>query len=205
MLIGIDFDNTIVSYDELFYRQALEAGLIDAELSRTKSAVRAQVQSRHGDLAWQRLQGQVYGPRMLDARMIEGSREFVQRCFRRGIPVRIVSHKTEYGHFDQTRTKLREVALQWLDQNGFFCPETTGLTREMVFFEATREGKLARIAELGCSHFIDDLPEVLLAEDFAAGIRRLLLAPDGENHPQLTCCRSWREIDRALFAGAADA
>ena len=36
MRIGIDFDNTIVSYDELFYQIAQEKKLIPAELPVNK-------------------------------------------------------------------------------------------------------------------------------------------------------------------------
>ena len=40
MIIGLDFDNTIVSYDELFHRVALEGGLVPGDLPVRKEAVR---------------------------------------------------------------------------------------------------------------------------------------------------------------------
>src|SRR5262245_43078397 len=40
MLIGVDFDNTIVSYDALFHRIATERDLIPADLPVNKTAVR---------------------------------------------------------------------------------------------------------------------------------------------------------------------
>ena len=40
MIFGFDFDNTIVTYDELFYKVAIENALIPAELPRSKLAVR---------------------------------------------------------------------------------------------------------------------------------------------------------------------
>ena len=39
-VLGVDFDNTIVSYDCLFHRVAAERGLIPASLVATKGAVR---------------------------------------------------------------------------------------------------------------------------------------------------------------------
>ena len=39
-LIGLDFDNTLISYDQLFFTCALEDGLIPASLSADKMAVR---------------------------------------------------------------------------------------------------------------------------------------------------------------------
>ena len=38
--LGIDFDNTIVKYDNLFYRVALEKGLIDTSIGRSKKEIR---------------------------------------------------------------------------------------------------------------------------------------------------------------------
>ena len=35
-ILGIDFDNTIVRYDNLFYKIALEKGLIDTSIGKSK-------------------------------------------------------------------------------------------------------------------------------------------------------------------------
>ena len=40
MLVGLDFDNTIVCYDRLFHRLARERGLIPEHVPATKGAVR---------------------------------------------------------------------------------------------------------------------------------------------------------------------
>ena len=40
MIVGVDFDNTIVAYDALFHRVASERGLIPATVAATKIAVR---------------------------------------------------------------------------------------------------------------------------------------------------------------------
>lgn len=204
MLIGVDFDNTIACYDLLFHRRALAAGLIEADLPKTKASVRRQVRERHGDLAWQRLQGEVYGPRMQEARLIPGVLEFFRRCRREGIEVRIVSHKTPFGHFDATRTSLPGAALRWMERNRFFETEQTGLTPHMVHFEPTRAEKIARIERLGCTHFIDDLPEVLLDADFPPQVGKILFSAEAvPDTPQLTHCPDWQAI-AALFFTAED-
>lgn len=200
MLIGVDFDNTIACYDLLFHRRALAAGLIEADLPKTKASVRRQVQERHGDLAWQRLQGEVYGPRMQEARLIPGVLEFFRRCRREGIEVRIVSHKTPFGHFDATRTSLPGAALRWMERNRFFETEQTGLTPQMVHFEPTRAAKIARIDRLGCTHFIDDLPEVLLDAEFPPQVDKILLSAEAvPATPQLTRCPDWQAIAALFF------
>jgi hypothetical protein len=46
MLIGVDFDNTIVCYDELFHRVAVEQGLMPSSVPATKGEVRRYLAGR---------------------------------------------------------------------------------------------------------------------------------------------------------------
>ena len=113
-----------------------------------------------------RLQGQVYGKFMHQAEIMPGFVEFMLKCRLRGHKILIVSHKTEFGHFDVEQTSLREEALKWMESKRFFDPDFFGMEREDVFFADTREEKVARIAELECDCFIDDLPEVFAEKTF---------------------------------------
>ena len=47
-LLGLDFDNTLVLYDNLFHQIALEKGLIDHSVAANKIAIRDYL--RHKDL-----------------------------------------------------------------------------------------------------------------------------------------------------------
>lgn len=176
--IGIDFDNTIVSYDALIHGAALERGLIDADTGPGKRAVRDRIRQRpDGEVEWQKLQALVYGPLMPRASLIEGVREFVRVCRDRHVPVYVVSHKTELAGYDCTGTNLRTASLEWMAANAFFESGGLALGREDVFFESARAGKIARIASLGCTHFIDDLEEVFAEDGFPRAIDKLLYAP----------------------------
>jgi phosphoserine phosphatase len=177
--IGIDFDNTIVSYDELMCRAALERGLIGDAGDRTKRAVRDRIRERpDGAIEWQKLQALVYGPLMSGARPTDGVEAFIRWCRDAGMAVCIVSHKTEYANYDATRTNLRDAALAWMAAHRFFEPDGLTLTRGSVYFESTRADKIARIGKLGCSHFVDDLEEVFLEPAFPADVHKILYAPD---------------------------
>ena len=166
-LIGIDFDNTLVTYDEVFRAEACARGLIDPDFAGTKQEIRDRIRlSPGGELAWQQLQGYVYGKGIVRARMFEGADGFLRRASAEGRPVAVVSHKTEYGHYDQARVNLRESAREWMQERGFFAANGYGIPAENVFFEGTRVEKLKRIASLGCNYFIDDLEEVLDDPDF---------------------------------------
>src|ERR1700687_4381644 len=99
--IGIDFDNTIISYDDVFRSVAKRCGLIDPEFSGSKQAERDAIRVLpDGELAWQRLQGHVYGRGIDKAVMFEGVDGFLRRCRAAGHGVFVVSHKTQYGHYD---------------------------------------------------------------------------------------------------------
>jgi hypothetical protein len=176
-IVGIDFDNTLVAYDRLIYDAALERGLIDRSVPANKREVRDRIRLLpDGEVEWQKLQGLVYGPLMPRAVAIAGADAFVRECRRRGWRVYVVSHKTEFAGYDETRTNLRDAAREWMQTNGFFDTCRFGLTPGDVFFESTREDKIARIRALGCTHFIDDLEEVFCEPSFPHDTERLLYA-----------------------------
>ncbi|HOW97814.1 MAG TPA: haloacid dehalogenase-like hydrolase [Kiritimatiellia bacterium] len=196
MHLGVDFDNTLVSYDELFHRCALERGLIPADLPRTKSAVRAHLWALpDGNTPWTELQGLVYGTRMAEAAFFAGAREALVLCRERGIRVSIISHKLEFPARGP-RVSLRKASLEWMEAQGFFDPAAIGLAREAIFFESSREAKLARIAGERCTHFVDDLPEVLDAPGFPAAVEKWFFDPTGSAKWPAGARRfgSWAEI-----------
>lgn len=204
-VVGLDFDNTIVSYDEVIFQTAVERGLIEASADVNKRSVRDRIrQLPDGEVEWQKVQALIYGPLMSRAQLIEGVSDFVRACREQHVPVYIVSHKTEFAGYDSTKTNLRAAALAWMVGKRFFEPEGLGLRVENVFFESTREAKIARINAIGCSHFVDDLEEVFLEPSFPASVEKLLYAPDpsvpvGPLRIEATVMRSWQAIRDHVF------
>ena len=201
---GIDFDNTVVTYDEVLARIAVERGLPYARVAATKRAIRDEIRLLpDGEIEWQKCQALLYGSRIHEARLIEGVSQFFQLCCRHGVRVYIVSHKTEYSRYDTTGTNLRNAALAWMTANRFFQPDGLGMTRDMVFFADTRQEKIARLKELHCTDFIDDLEETFLEEEFPAGVTRILYEPAREGPPPsgVKLTRSWQEISDYFFDG----
>jgi hypothetical protein len=201
MRIGIDFDNTIVGYDRVFLDTAVREGLLRSDFVGHKQAIRDAIRLLpDGELAWQRLQGIVYGRGIAEAAMFEGVDRFLRRCRDEGHAVFVVSHKTEYGHFDHERTNLRTAAMDWMHRHGFFAADGYGLSADNVFFESSRLGKLNRIARIGCTHFIDDLEEVLSDPAFPP-INRVLFSVRGvAGAPSLfPTCATWSQIEAEIF------
>ena len=178
MLIGVDFDNTIVCYDRLFHRVCVERELIPADTPVNKSDVRNYLRAAGREDAWTEIQGYVYGARMLEAEPFPGVLDFFRGCREANLDVCIVSHKTVHP-FLGAQYDLHRAASDWLAAQDFHDPGGIGLPRDRVYFELTKEAKLARIASNGCTHFIDDLPEFLGDEGFPAAVQRLLFDPNG--------------------------
>ena len=120
---------------------------------------------------------------------------FLRRCSAAGVPVYVVSHRTTSAAADPSGPPLRDAAIAWMRAQRLFGEDGLGLSEDGVFFSATRADKLARIAHLGCSHFIDDLEEVFLEPAFPGGTLKILYAPDRNGGvPTVEGIRSVAEI-----------
>ena len=194
MRIGFDFDNTIVSYDALFHRVAVEQSLIPAEVPQSKLAVRDYLRKIGNEDAWTEMQGYVYGARMHDAEAYPGAIEFMKLARDRGISMVIVSHKTRHP-FLGPKYDLHGAARGWVAKALVEKGENL-IDPALVFFESTKEDKIARIAESACDYFIDDLPEILRMPGFPEQTERILFDP--ENHHGTDAMsrkfESWRQI-----------
>lgn len=200
MLIGVDFDNTIVCYDALFHRVCGERGLIPAEVPVNKTEVRNYLRQTGHEDVWTELQGYVYGARVAEAAPYPGVLEFFRACRTVGLPCRIISHKTRQPFLGEPYD-LHAAATNWLELHGFFSTTEIGLARSHVHFELTKAAKLARIGSVGCTHFVDDLPEFLAEAAFPCGVDRILFDPNQlyVTTTAVTRVASWPEIlDRVL-------
>lgn len=202
MRIGIDFDNTIAGYDDIFTEIAKRKAIISDDFCGDRLQLRKLIRSLEGgEKEWMSIQGQVYGKYMDEAKLIDGVDNFLRHCYHSDIEVFIVSHKTEFGHYDPERIHLRSCATTWLEAKGFFDREGYNLSRDHVFFESTREAKIRRIHSLGCTHFIDDLDLILTHPNFPEATQRFLLdryhhAPASESYGTY---HNWDEITDAVF------
>lgn len=205
-IIGVDLDNTLVSYDEVMHRVAVQEGLIPMGAVKNKQDIRDRIQqSPDGELQWRKLQAIVYGPKMGEAKLIDGVRQFFDFCKRHRVKVYIVSHKAEYATLDETGISLRAAAISWMRSNRFFNVDGLGLSEGDVYFESTRREKINRIRQLGCTHFIDDLEETFLEESFPVNVEKILYAP----HTRYSSLRgvkianSWEEMRGYFFDGGS--
>lgn len=202
--MGLDFDNTIIDYGSLFRSLAIEHGLVGSGTLPDKRAVRDTVRCLpNGEIAWQCLQAQAYGPRISEAAATMGIHDFLCRCQSFGWKIMIVSHKDRYAAQDRNRKfDLIKASKEWLRSRGIVGPSGPVLDGS-VFFEPTRKSKILRIAALGCDAFVDDLEESFAEPNFPQGTKRILFDP--ANHgcqlPNVIAICTWDQIDSMLFTG----
>jgi len=200
-LIGLDFDNTIALYDDVAETVAIELGMTKSQAGRTIKELRDELRRLPGgDDNWQLVQAEIYGPRIREASIAPGVEAFLQKCAMQNKQVVIVSHKTRYASKGRS-SDLRQSALSWMRGHDLFGVAGLGVEESNVHFETTRQEKVQRIKSLGCTHFIDDLPEVFADSGFPSGVEKYLYAPGGQEGvgEDGYSFRSWREITEHLF------
>ena len=196
MRIGIDFDNTIACYDGVFHAAALERGLIPADLGRDKNSVRDHLNGSGRKDDFTELQGYVYGARMDLVSPYPGFSEFIADARKAGHDLFIVSHKTRHPILGPQHD-MHAAARGFLTDRALMGSGATQIAPDRVFFELTKDEKVARAHALGCEVFIDDLPEILAMSGFPAGMRKVLFDPESQfagKPGQFDRRVSWAEI-----------
>jgi len=196
--IGLDLDNTLISYDLLFAQVAIERGFIPSDFRGAKRELRDRMRLLpQGEIEWQRLQAHVYGPAIGGALATEGALAFVRLARANGALLSIVSHKTAFSNLGTENVNLRDGAYAWLAASGMLGVQ--GVPEDRLFFEDTRDAKIARIVSLGCTHFVDDLEEVFSDPAFPANVECMLLTDvAGDPSGSFRTFRTFDEIARAF-------
>lgn len=192
MLIGIDLDNTIVCYDVVFERLASELELPRHVASAGKQAIRDYLRQQDREDEWTVMQGKAYGSRMREAVPFDGVLDFIVAASCEGHDLCVVSHRTKRPFLGDP-ADLHASALSWLRER-----EVDRIAR--IFLEETAAAKAARISDLGCDVFVDDLPEFLGRPDFPANTKALHFCPgDRLETGRFEIVRSWTDIAQLLF------
>ena len=162
MRIGIDFDNTIAIYDNIFLSFLKKFNFDNAINTNPKEQLKNILfKSPNGLNQWNKIQGEVYGKKVQKAKLAIGFSNFIKLSNHFKSEIFIVSHKTKYGHLDQSKVNLRERAILWMNKNSFFDVNEFALKKSNIFFCSTRKEKISKIKSLKLNFFIDDLYVVL--------------------------------------------
>jgi hypothetical protein len=172
MIIGLDFDNTIVCYAKAIKILAEKKFELPPEVARTKLGVRDFLRSIGREKEWTAFQGELYGPGMCFAEPFDGAIATMQKLEAEGHNLVIVSHRSRLPYAGEPHD-LHAAALEWVSQHlrtaGLFTNKSLNSSNsDCVHFLETKDRKLAKIAEAHCDLFLDDLPEIILSPKFPA-------------------------------------
>jgi hypothetical protein len=196
MLIGLDFDNTIVNYSDAIVRLAKERFELPKDLPVNKVNLRdfLKLEGREGE--WTEFQGELYGPGMRYAEPYPGALETMRDLKACGHRLVIISHRTKFPYAGRPYD-LHASAMEWVTAR---LSSQDLLSKDAVYFLETREDKIGMIASLNCEVFVDDLPEVLSDPKFPNLTKGILFDPDDVNSDFQANCkiRSWKELTTQL-------
>ena len=189
--IGIDFDNTIAIYSDVFRKVALKNKLIAKNGFGTKAELRKKIIFEKNVEVWKKLQGQVYGAYMHNASPSKYLNEFILKAQILESKIFIVSHKTEFGHYDEKKIKLRDEAIRWIKKKGY-------LKNIKIFFENSIPEKIERINSLKLDYFIDDL-EIILNHKLISKKTKKILFCENINNSVSKKGYNWLQIKDLIF------
>ena len=195
--IGLDFDNTIVSYEKVYRRLVEKHGAEIVLGQSSKNMLRDHFHRKGEANVFTRIQGEVYGPGLAGAEAYPGFSSCLEQLTADGWKVVVVSHRTKHPLAGPAHD-LHQAARQFLEASGWL-----GEKIKEAYFEETKEAKLARIANCECNFFVDDLPEILAHPAFPPDCQPLLFDPSC--HPEKGILpkrvRHWNELSALLGVG----
>lgn len=169
MLIGIDLDNTIINYNNIY------KSLLDKKYSNSKINYKNILKKKLQSISlneWTNIQGKIYGKYISKAKINNGFINFLNfvKKNKKDIEIVIISHKTKYPIIGK-KYDLHKSAINFLNKKiKFFSFKIN----KNIYFENTINGKINRIRKLDCDIFIDDLEKILTHKNFPEYTEKVL-------------------------------
>lgn len=197
MIIGFDFDNTIINYSKSFTKLAKLKNLVPEKINKDKISIRNYLRKNNIEDEWTILQGEVYGKNIMSAEIYQGVIDTFLYLSKKKIKIKIISHKTKFPYMGE-KINLRTSALKWIKKNIIDYSYDINLDLSDIYFENTIENKIKKIKELNCNIFVDDLPEVLSL--LPTSIERILFLPNStkEKFSKFHLLSSWEEFSTII-------
>jgi len=160
MVIGFDFDNTIIDYSNSFKILAKKKKYNKINSNLDKNSLKDFLIKNKKQNEWTIIQGEVYGKYITRAELYKGFIKLFRYLLKKNIKIFIVSHKTKYPYLGK-KINLRKEARKWIQKNIIYKNKIFNFSMKNVYFENSIEKKINRIVKLKCNIFIDDLPQIL--------------------------------------------
>jgi len=171
MIIGLDFDNTIVCYDGAIERLATEVFKLPAHVKKNKTGLRDYLRAENREPEWTEFQGRLYGPGMDYAEAFPGAIKTIIALKEAGHHCLVISHRTKHP-YSGPKYDLHDSVRKWIGANLVHNGAPVFAETDITMNE-TRDQKIAVINASQCDVFVDDLLEILEDKNFPATTKKL--------------------------------
>jgi hypothetical protein len=192
--IGIDFDNTIINYNLVFYKIALKKKLINKNINKSKSSVKEYLLNNNKYNEWVKLQGEVYSKYLDQATIYPYCLGVIRHFVSKGFRVVIISHKTKFPYLGK-KVNLHKPAFLWIKNK---IVKKINFEKKQIFFCSSKEKKINEIKKQKCSLFIDDLEEIFLHQNFPKNCLKILFNNKKESK-KINMTNSWLDIKKIIY------
>ena len=195
MNIGIDLDNTIINYDNIFEKAAKNKNLVDENWCGRKENIKKEIlKQKNGTLIWQFIQGEVYGDLIKNANLNTGVYQFILRALVNDCKIYIISHKTKYAQHSK-KILLRDKSTKYLINKNIIGK----INIKNIFYENSRRDKINRINKKNLSWYIDDLSVILKDKRLENKSKKILYQKKSLRKYVDFCTNDWYEISNIIF------
>ena len=185
MRVGIDLDNTIINYSNIFSEICKDYDL-KINKKNPKLQLKTYIRKYISKKKWTKIQGEVYGEKIFKADIFQNFKSFLKFAKRNSIEIIIISHKSKNPILGK-KINLHSKALLFLEKKLDF----KFLKNKNIFFENSLSNKIKKITDCECDYFVDDLLDVFKNKKFPATTEKLLFK---DKHIDTNNFTNWREI-----------
>ena len=201
MKIGIDLDNTIIDYENIFIKTAkVNKFIFQNSKILNKKDLKKTILRKRSIETWQLLQGIVYGKKIKNAQIMSNFISFIKTAEIFDCEIFIVSHKTKYGHYLNKKINLQTEAYKWIKFNLIENNKLKIIKKKNIYFCESLREKVNQINKLDLDIFIDDLPKVVNHTNLSKKILKILLNKDIDaKNIEVINFKNWLSIKNFLF------
>jgi hypothetical protein len=159
-IIGIDLDNTVINYEKSIRELRKDYYPRINLINNSKEQLKTNIIKTFGNQEWTNCQGLLYGKYIEFAELYDNCEKVISLLQKDGWEVQIISHKTETS-INKPMIPLRLFAENWLIENLSTAFQGKSKLQSSIHFCDSIEEKIAKVLELKCMVFVDDLYGVL--------------------------------------------
>jgi hypothetical protein len=189
--LAIDLDNTIINYDDLFYKVARNKLRIPSNI-KNKENIKKLIIKKYSEKKWTEIQSAVYSQKIFQAKIFSGFINEIKKLSKY-CEIFIVSHKTLWPIYGK-KINLHNKTKEFLKKKKISFCKNYLIKEENIFFEITQEKKIKRIERIKPDYFIDDLENIL--KSIPKSINKILFNNKKNNHfEKLT---TWFQLNKFI-------